>query len=154
MSEDVTVQYGTDFNLTCHFVGTPSPMVEWWFDGDPVNIGEYKTHDQVSVLTVKNFSPPEWVCISVLYLTNMVLILDQLLCIAKVKTFNCSIKVYYCIYTFFTLTLAIYQNYKQNLMQVAQCSFYQYSMLMKCFISIFLCYMVWGFVIVLHVKFI
>ena len=38
-----------DFNLTCHFVGTPVPMVEWWFNGDPVY--------QVSVLTVKKFQP-------------------------------------------------------------------------------------------------
>ena len=57
MSEDTTVQYGIDFDLTCQFAGTPAPMVEWWFNGDPVNIGEYKTHDQVSVLTVKKFQP-------------------------------------------------------------------------------------------------
>ena len=57
MSEDATVQYGTDFDLICEFAGTPIPMVEWWFNGDPVDIGEYRIHDQVSVLTVKKFQP-------------------------------------------------------------------------------------------------
>ena len=57
MGEDATVQYGTDFNLTCHFAGTPTPLIEWLFNGDHMEIGEYTVHDQISVLTVKNFQP-------------------------------------------------------------------------------------------------
>ena len=57
MSNDATVQYGSDHELTCSFTGTPSPIVEWLFNGQPIAEDDYKTDDQVSILTVKDFQP-------------------------------------------------------------------------------------------------
>ena len=58
-SDDATVQYGSDYELTCKFIGTPSPTIEWLFNGEAVVEGDYRTDDQVSVLTVKDFQPPD-----------------------------------------------------------------------------------------------
>ena len=57
MSDDATVQYGSNYELTCHFIGTPSPTIEWLFNGEPVVEDDYTVDDQVSVLTIKDFQP-------------------------------------------------------------------------------------------------
>lgn len=58
-NDDDTVQYGTDYELTCNFAGAPSPTVEWLFNSKPVDVGEYKINGQMSVLTVKDFQPSD-----------------------------------------------------------------------------------------------
>ena len=57
MSDDATVQYGTDYVLTCQFTGTSPLSIHWMFNGDAVDKGEYEIHDGISILTVKKFQP-------------------------------------------------------------------------------------------------
>ena len=57
MNGDATVQYGSDHELTCSFAGAPSPKIKWLFNGKRIAEDDYKTNDQMSILTVKDFQP-------------------------------------------------------------------------------------------------
>jgi len=57
LNDDATIQYGSDFKLTCSFTGTPSLMIKWLFNSLLVDLGDYEVDGQVSVLTVKKFQP-------------------------------------------------------------------------------------------------
>lgn len=64
MSDDNTVQYGTDYQLTCEFTGTPLPRIKWLFNGDPVDLENNIVVDKavvngrlISILILQNFQP-------------------------------------------------------------------------------------------------
>ena len=57
LSDDATVQYGTDIELSCKFAGTPVPAINWLFNGRAVDLGKYRVDGQMLNLNVKDFQP-------------------------------------------------------------------------------------------------